>query len=102
MSTELLVRHFAATKLQLHTDLISTVQKFLCMPDLGYIIVLVDVNAELDFFQFRTGGLFIFRVFGNVVSELSEIDDLAHWRIGRGRDFYQIKAESLSSAQSVI
>src|SRR5215211_2330856 len=102
MSPKLLVRHFAATKLQLHTHFIPTVQKFLGVPDLGYIIVLVDVNTELDFLQFRTGGLFIFRVFGNVVSELSEIDDLAHRRIRRGRDFYQIKAESLSSAQSVV
>jgi hypothetical protein len=29
-------------------------------------------------------------VFGNVVSELSEIDNLTHRRIGRGRDFDQI------------
>jgi hypothetical protein len=63
--------------------------------------VLVDVNAELDFLQFRAGRLLIFRVFGNVVSELSEIDNLAHWRIGRGRDFDQIFAESLSFTQGV-
>lgn len=41
-------------------------------------------------------------MFGNVVSELSKIDDLAHRWIGGGRDFDQIKSETLSFAQSVI
>ena len=63
--------------------------------------MLVDVNAEFDFLQFRAGWLLIFRVLGNVVSELSEIDNLAHRRIGRGRDFDQILAESLSFTQGV-
>ena len=72
------------------------------MPDFRQIIVLVDVNAELNFLQFRTARIFIFRVFGNVLSELSKIDDLAHRRTGRGRDFDQIKAESLSFAQGVV
>jgi hypothetical protein len=40
-------------------------------------------------------------VFGNVVSEFSEIDNLAHRRIRRGRDFDQIFAESLSFTQGV-
>jgi len=55
--------------------------------------VLVDVNAKLDFLKFRAGRLFIFRVLGNVVSELSEIDNLADRRICGGRDFDQIFAE---------
>jgi hypothetical protein len=40
-------------------------------------------------------------VFGNVVPELSEIDNLAHRRIRRRRDFDQILAESLSFTQGV-
>jgi hypothetical protein len=63
--------------------------------------MLVDVNAKLDFLEFRAGRLFIFRVFGNVVSELSEIDNLAHRRIRGGRDFDQILAESLSFTQGI-
>jgi hypothetical protein len=63
--------------------------------------VLVDVNAKLDFLKFRAGRFFIFRVFGNVVSELSEIDNLAHRWIRGGRDFDQILAESLSFTQGV-
>ena len=90
LNAKLLVRHFAAAKLQLNTHLVAAVQEFFGVPDFRHIIVLVDVNAELDFLQFRAGRLFILRVFGNVVSELSEIDDLAHRRIRRGRDFDQI------------
>jgi hypothetical protein len=102
MCPKLLVCHFAAAKLQLNTDLVSAVEEFFGVPDFRQIIMLVDVNAELNFLQLRTGRLFIFRVFGNVVSELSEIDDLAHWRIGSGRDFDQIKPESLRSTQGVV
>ena len=101
MSPKLLVRHFAAAELQLNTHLVAAVQEFFGVPDFRHVIVLVDVNAELDFLQFRAGWLLIFRVFGNVVSELSEIDNLAHRRIRRGRDFDQILAESLSFTQGV-
>jgi hypothetical protein len=95
------VRHFTAAELQLNTHLVAAVQEFFGVPDFRQVIVLVDVNAELNFLQFRTAWLFIFRVFGNVVSEFSEIDNLAHRRIRRGRDFDQIFAESLSFTQGV-
>lgn len=72
------------------------------MPDFCQVIVLVDVNAELDFLEFRTGRLLILRMFGNVVSELSEIDNLAHRRMSGGRDFDQIETERLSSPQGVV
>jgi len=87
--------------LQLNTHLVAAIQKFFGVPDFGHVIMLVDVNAELDFLQFRPGRLFIFGMFGNVVSELSEIDNLAHRRIRRGRDFDQILAETLSFTQGV-
>src|SRR5262249_15678975 len=102
MRPKLLVRHFAAAKLQLNTHLVPAVEEFFGVPDFSQIIVLVDVNAELNFLQFRTGRLFILRVFGNLVSELSEIDYLAHRRIGRGRDLDQIEPDSLSSSQGVV
>ena len=41
-------------------------------------------------------------MFGNVVSELSKVDDLAHRRIGHGRNLDQIEAESLSFTQRVV
>src|SRR6516162_7213350 len=94
--------HFAAAKLELHTDLIPPVQKFFGVPDFGQVIMLVDINAKLNFLQFRTGRFFVLGVFGNVVSELSKVDDLAHRRIGHGRNLDQIEAESLSFTQGVV
>jgi len=41
-------------------------------------------------------------MFGNVVSELSEIDDLAHRRVGRRRDFDQVEPKGLSSTQGIV
>ena len=58
-------------------------------------------TRNLISFSFAPGRLLIFLLFGNVVTELSEIDDLAHRRIGRGRDFDQIQVESLSFTQGV-
>jgi hypothetical protein len=43
------VRHFATAELQLNTHLVAAIQEFFGVPDLRQIIVLVDVNAELDF-----------------------------------------------------
>src|SRR4029077_4547771 len=41
-------------------------------------------------------------VFGNVVSEFSKIDDLAHRRGSSWRDFDQVEPQRFSSAQGVI
>src|SRR4029077_550304 len=96
-----LMRHFATAKLQLHAHLVPPIQEFFAVPDFRQVIVLVDVHAKLNFLQFRAGRLFVLGVFGNVVSEFSEIDDLAHWRSGRRRNLDQIEAESLSFPQGV-
>ena len=50
VGAKFLVRHFAAAKLQLHADLVAAIQEFFGVPYLRHIIVLVDVNAEFDFF----------------------------------------------------
>jgi hypothetical protein len=63
--------------------------------------VIVDVHPELDFLELGSGGLLVFFLLGDVVSEFSEIDDLADGRVRRGRDFDQIQAETLSFAQRV-
>jgi hypothetical protein len=95
------MRHFAAAKLQLHAHLVSPVQEFFTVPDFGKIIVLVDINAKLDFFQLGAGWPFILGVFGNIVSELSKIDDLTHRRSSRRRDFDKIEPKTLSFAQGI-
>src|SRR5207244_12514772 len=51
--------------------------------------------------QFWTGRFLRLRSFGNIVSELSNIDDLAHWRVGGWRDFDQVQPKTLSLAQGI-
>ena len=95
------MRHLATAKLQLHAYLIPSIQEFFAVPDFRQVIVLVYVHSKLNFLQFRAGRPFVLGVLGNVVSELSEIDDLAHRRSGRRRNLDQIEAESLSFPQGV-
>ena len=101
LHAEFLMRHFAAAKLQLHPHLVPLVEKLFAVPDLRQVIVIVDVYPELDFLQLGSGRLFILLLLGDVVTELSEIDDLADRRVGGWRDFDQIEAETLSFAQGV-
>ncbi len=51
LNPKLLVRHFPTAKLQLNTHLVAAVEEFFGVPDFRQIIVLVDVNAELNFLQ---------------------------------------------------
>ena len=71
------------------------------MTDFRQIIVIVDVDPKLNFFQLRASRSFVFLLFGNIVAELSERHDLANWRIGRGRDFDKVETETLSFAQGI-
>ena len=63
--------------------------------------MIVDVYPELDLLQLRPGRFLVLLLLGDVVTELSEIDDFADRRVGGGRDFDQIEAEALSFAQGV-
>ena len=71
------------------------------MTDFRQIIVIVDVDAKLNFFQLRASRFFVFFLFGNVVAEFSERHDFANWRVRRRRDFDKIETETLSFAQGV-
>jgi len=46
--------------LKLDPDFIAALEKFLAVPNLGQIIVLVDIDPKLDLLQLRTAGFFIF------------------------------------------
>lgn len=93
--------HFATAKLQLDPNLVPSVEELFGVPDFRQVIVFVDVYPELDFFEFGSSRPFIFLLFGDVVSEFSEIDDLTNRRVSGGRNLDQVKAERLSSAQGV-
>ena len=58
-------------------------------------------TRNLISFSLVPDGLLVLLLLGDVVTELSEIDDFADRRIGRGRDLDQIEAEALSFAQRV-
>ena len=95
------MRHFPAAKLQLHPDFVAPIEKFFAMPDFRKVIVLVDVNPKLDFLQFRTGRFLVLVMFRQIVTKLSERDDFANRRIGRGRNLDQIKSATLGLTQGV-
>jgi hypothetical protein len=95
------VRHFATAKLKLDPDFIAALEKFLAVPNLGQIIVLVDIDAKLDLLQLRTAGSFIFVVLGKIVTEFSERNDFADGRIGSGRHFDQVEAAALCFTQGI-
>ena len=58
-------------------------------------------TRNLISFSFVPGWFLVLFLFGNVVTELSEIDDLAHRRVGRRRDLDQVEPQTLSFAQGV-
>ena len=80
--------HFPAAKLQLHADLVSTIEEFLAVAHFGQVVVLVDVYPEFKFFQLRPTRSPVPLVLGNIVAEFSERDDFANWRIRRGRNLH--------------
>jgi hypothetical protein len=95
------MRHFAAAKLKLHSHLVPFVEKLFPVAYFCQVIVVVDVNAKLDFLEFGAGGPLVLVVLGNVVTEFPERDDFANRGIGRGRDLDNIKSEALRFAQGI-
>lgn len=95
------MRHFTTAKLQLHAHLIAAVQKFLTVPDLGQIIVLINIDPKFDLFEFGAARPAILVVLGKVVPKFSKIDNFAdRWSSGR-RYFYQIEPAALSFPQGI-
>jgi hypothetical protein len=81
------MRHFPPAKLKLDAHFVSPVEKLFAVSNFGQVIVIVDVNAKLDFFQLLARRFLVFLLLGDVVTEFSEIDNFADGRIGRGRYF---------------
>ena len=92
-STDILMRHLAATEAKCHLDLVASLQKPHHVAHLDIIVMRVGVRAEFDFLDLDD--LLILAGFGFAFLEFvfvfSEIHDLAdRWR-RIGRDFHQIK-----------
>ena len=99
---EFLVRHLAATELQLHLELVALVEELLGVAQLGQIIVAVDVDAEFDLFDFAGVGFLFLLLLGQFVAVFAEVDDAANRRVGIGRDFDKIEADLLGLAQGIL
>jgi hypothetical protein len=93
---------FRGREIAVAPHLISPIQEFFAVPDFRQIIVIVDVNAKLDFLQLRAGWPFILGMLGDIVPELSKVDDLADRRGGRWGDPPPDRDQDLSFAQGVI
>jgi len=101
LHAKFLVRHFAATELKLHTHFVALIKKFFAVANFCQVIVVVDVNPKLDFFELCSGRLLILVMLGEVVTELAKRYNLANRRVCSWRDFNQIEAEALSLAQGI-
>jgi len=92
------MRHFAAPKPQADFHLVAIGQKLEHIAHFHIIIMGVRIGAELDLFDFDD--LLLLAGFGFalllLVFELAKIHDLAHGRIGVGRDFDQIQTGIIS------
>jgi hypothetical protein len=95
------VRHFAAAKLQLHSHFISSIEKFFAMTDFRQVIVVVDIDAKLDFLQLRASRSLVPLMLGNVVSKFSERDNFTNRRVRRWRNLDKVKAHALGFAQGI-
>ena len=88
-----LVSHFATTKTQSDLYLVAVFQKLEHVTHLDVIVIGIGVGSEFNLFDLDD--LLLFPRFGfaflRFVFEFAEIHDLAHGRVGVGRNFDQIK-----------
>ncbi len=88
------MRHFAAAETKRHFDLVALLEKLLHRTHLNFVVVRVDIRAELDFLDLD--GLLLLSRFRGLFLGLefifSEIHDLADRDFSIRRDFYEIEA----------
>ncbi len=87
------MRHFAAAETKRHFDLVALLEELLHRTHLNFVVVRVDIRAELDFLDLD--GLLLFSRFRGLLLGLefifSEIHDLADRDFSIRRDFYEIE-----------
>ena len=99
---EILVGIFSATELKLNFKLISLVEEFLSVTQLGLVIMGSNFDTELDLLNLGCAVLVLFLLFSELVFELSKIRDAADRRIcGRGY-LDEIKAVRLGAPDSLL
>ena len=93
LTTKVLVRHLAATEAQSDLHLVAAFEELEDVAHFHIVIIGVRVRAELDLFDLDdllllAGFALTLLLF---VFELAKIHDLAHGRIGVGRDLDQVE-----------
>ena len=99
---ELLMGHFAAAELQMNLHLVALVEEFLRVPDLGHVVVFVDVYAELDLLYPPGRVLLLLLLLGEIVAKLSEVDDPTYGRLCSWGNFDQIETDRASVPESFL
>ena len=99
---EILVGHFAATELELDFHLVALVEKVLRMPNLGEVVVGVDIHPELDFLHLADRMFLFLLLLRQVVAEFPEIHDTANGRLGIRSDLDEIQSESTGSPDRFV
>jgi hypothetical protein len=88
------VRHFTTAEPQRDLYLVAIVQKLEHVTHFDVIVIGIGVRSELDLFDFDD--LLLFARFGfallGLVFEFAEIHDLAHGRVGIGRNLDQVQS----------
>ena len=101
--TEFLMRHLAATELQLDAYLVPFREEVFGVCDLDQVIMRVDTDAEFHFLHLAAllvlVGLLLVLLLNILV--LPVIDDLAYWRIGVRRYFHQVQSTLLGDANGL-
>lgn len=93
LAAQILVCHLTTAKAQGDFDFVAIVQKLEHVPHFDLIVICIGVRSELDLFDLDD--LLLFARFGfallRLVFEFAEIHDLAHGRVGVGRDLDQVQ-----------
>ena len=93
LTTKVLVRHLTATEPQSDLHLVATFEKLEDIAHLHIVVVRIRIGTELDLFDlddllFLAGFALALLLF---IFELAEIHDLAHGRLGIGRNFDKVE-----------
>jgi len=98
---QLLVRHLAATELEVNLELVALVQEALGAADLREIVVVVNIDPEFDFLELAGGVFLLLVLLGQLVAVLAEINNSADWGNGVGGDLDEVEPQALCFPQCI-
>ena len=94
--------HFASAELQVDFYLVTFIEEFFGVPDLGDVVMLVDVHAKFNFLDLTRAVLSFPLLFGEVVAEFAKVHNPAHGGLGGGGDFNKIETDGARLPESLL